>query len=105
MIDETAIVRELRAMRAEVAGLREHQENVNRVIIVLMARLGDPTHVTVEEAARIRGVSETTIRRQIRDGMYTLETIPGTKMTGIPLSQIYGRWIDLQTARKAMERE
>lgn len=92
-------------LRTEIRQLSSSYASANQIIIVLMSRLTHPEHVTVEEAARIRRVTQRQIRRQIAAGSLSLEIIPGTSESGIPLRQIHSGWIDIRTAKAALERE
>ena len=69
----------------------------------VLARVSDPTHVTINEAAQILGVNAKTIRRRIASGAYTLEGIPGTGKRGIPVEQITKGWVNAAILKKAKE--
>lgn len=93
----------LRALEQKIATVGRdvtHQREFNSVLIAVVAQHGDPTHLTVDAAARVKSVSRGTIRRRIASGEYTLETIPGTRQTGIPIEQIYSGWMPLRKARQ-----
>jgi len=83
----------------------DRQSQLVDVLITLVGRVSDPTHVTVEEAARLKNCSVKTIRRKIRRGDYTLEQVSGTRLFGIPIVEIYADWIDVRAARTARERQ
>lgn len=80
-------------------------EQLLELVPLLLAQVVDPTHLSIEGAARALHVSTKTIRRRIAAGTLTLEVIPGTRTSGIPIEQLFGEWIDLRTSRKAFERE
>ena len=81
-------------------------EKLMRVVILLVAQSADPTHLSIEAAARALGVSTKTIRRRIAAGSLTLETIPGSRRCGIRIDEIYdGWWVPLALARKLVEGE
>lgn len=80
-------------------------EQLLELVPLILAQVADPTHLSIEGAARALHVSPKTIRRRIAAGTLTLEAIPGTRVTGVPIMQLYAEWIDLRTARKAFERE
>jgi hypothetical protein len=81
-------------------------EKLMRVVILLVAQNADPTHLSIEAAARALGVSTKTIRRRIAAGSLTLETIPGSRRCGIRIDEIYdGWWVPLALARKLVEEE
>src|SRR3954454_19226776 len=81
-------------------------EQMLRILPVLVAQVADPTHLSIEGAARVLGVSTKTIRRRIASGGLTLETILGTRRTGIPVDQVYdGAWVPLALSRKLLEAE
>jgi excisionase family DNA binding protein len=88
----------------QLADAKTHQETTNSIVILLLARFGDCTHLSVREAANALGCSVPTVRRKIAAGTLTLETVPGMKEGGIPIEQLYARWIDIRAARAAMER-
>jgi hypothetical protein len=80
-------------------------EQILELVPLLLAQVVDPTHLSIEAAGRALHVSPKTIRRKIASGALTLEVIPGTRLSGVPIMQLYAEWIDLRTARKAFERE
>jgi hypothetical protein len=80
-------------------------EQILELVPLLLAQVVDPTHLSIDGAARALNVSPKTIRRRIAAGTLTLEVVPGTRVSGIPIMQLYAEWIDLRTARKAFERE
>lgn len=81
-------------------------EKLMRVVILLVAQNADPTHLSIESAARALGVSTKTIRRRIAAGSLTLETIPGSRRCGIRIDELYdGWWVPLALARKLVDDE
>jgi hypothetical protein len=74
---------------------------------LLVAQSTDPTHLSIEGAARALGVSVKTVRRRIAAGTLTLETIPGSNRRGIAIDAVYraGWWVPLAVARAAVEEE
>jgi hypothetical protein len=65
-------------------------EELLRLLPIILAAAGvDCTHVSCEAAARALGVSVKSVRRRIAAGSLTLETIPGTRKTGIRIEQVY----------------
>lgn len=81
-------------------------EKLMRVVLLLVAQSADPTHLSIEAAARALGVSTKTIRRRIAAGSLTLETIPGSRRCGIRIDELYdGWWIPLALARKLVDDE
>ena len=81
-------------------------EQMLRILPVLVAQTADPTHLSVEGAARVLGVSTKTIRRRIESGTLTLETIPGTRKTGVRVDEIYdGAWVPLTLSRRLLDEE
>jgi hypothetical protein len=81
-------------------------EQLLRIFPILIAQVADPTHLTIEGAARVLGVSTKTIRRRVASGTLALETIAGTRRTGIPVEQLYdGAWVPLALARKLLDEE
>lgn len=93
------------AVLADIAARVRHIEQVLELVPVLLAAHGDPTHLSVENTARVLGVSVRTIRRRIAAGDLVLETIPGTRTTGIPVTAIYSRWTPLHLSRESLMRE
>jgi hypothetical protein len=45
------------------------------------------------------------IRKLIARGALTLEIIPGTRHSGIPIEQVYPQWLPIAAARAALDRE
>jgi hypothetical protein len=80
-------------------------EQLLELVPLLLAQVTDPTHLSIEGAARALHVSTKTIRRRIKAGTLRLQVIPGTRVSAIEITQLYDEWIDLRTARKAFERE
>lgn len=80
-------------------------EQLLELVPLILAQVADPTHLSIEAAARALHVSTKTIRRRIAAGALSLEVVPGTRTSGVPITQLFGEWIDLHTARKAYERE
>jgi hypothetical protein len=73
---------------------------------LLIAQTGRCTsHLTVDMAALALGVSGKTIRRKIREKKLVLETIPGTRITGIRIDQLFRDWLPLELARRIAEDE
>jgi hypothetical protein len=80
-------------------------EKILELVPLLLAQVVDPTHLSIEDAARALHVSPKTIRRRIAAGTLTLEVIPGTRVSGISIMALYSEWVPLGTARMAFERE
>lgn len=80
-------------------------EQLLELLPLLLAQITDPTHLSVEAAARALGVSTKTIRRRISAGTLGLHTIAGTRRSGIAIDELFSQWVDLRTARRAFERE
>jgi hypothetical protein len=90
----------------DLVGRLDRIEQMLRILPILVAQTADPTHLSVEGAARVLGVSTKTIRRRIESGTLTLDTVPGTRRTGIPVEQVYaGSWVPLILARKLLDDE
>lgn len=113
-IRDTALGSRLQSLEGQVADLTdtvgqllEEIREERRLAAILIDRITDPTHLTIEELARYWDVSEVQIRRKINAGQLTLEVIPGTRRSGIPVREVRGRWIPIQKARRAaaLERE
>jgi len=81
-------------------------EQMLRILPILVAQTADPTHLSVEGAARVLGVSTKTIRRRVESGTLTLESIPGTRKTGVRVDEIYdGAWVPLALSRRLLDEE
>ena len=84
----------------------ERLADLLELVPILLAGAGvDPTHVSIDTTARLLGVSVPTIRRKIRLGQLPLEVVPGTKVSGIPITAVYEQWIPIRVARAALARE
>lgn len=93
--------RELAEIRSEIRRLRELFE----IIPLLLSHVTDVTHVSVPRAAELLGVSQKTIRRRIAAGLLSLDVVPGTRKSGVPLDQLYAGWISLARCKAALQRE
>lgn len=98
------------AGRASILEIDMHRricriEQLLELLPLLLAQVTDPTHLSIEGAARALGVSTKTIRRRISAGSLHLETIPETRRSGIAIDELFNQWIDLRTSRRAFERE
>jgi hypothetical protein len=82
-------------------------EELLRLLPIILAAAGvDSTHLSVEASARALGTSVKSVRRKIATGFLTLETIPGTRKTGIRIEQVYdGWWVPLSLSRRLIEDE
>jgi len=90
----------------DLYGRLDRIEQMLRILPILIAQTADPTHLSVEGAARVLGVSTKTIRRRIESGTLTLETIPGTRKTGVRVDEIYdGAWVPLALSRRLLDEE
>jgi excisionase family DNA binding protein len=90
----------------DLYGRLDRIEQMLRILPILVAQTADPTHLTVEGAARVLGISTKTVRRRIHSGTLTLETVAGTRRTGIPVEQVYaGVWVPLTLSRKLLDEE
>lgn len=78
--------------------------NLKTVVEILASRTFT-THLTIPEVARARGISASQVRRLIRRGMLTLEIIPLTKISGVPIGEVFPAWIPVQQARSARQKE
>jgi len=95
----------IRELQLQVAAMAKERRLEQAIVLALLAQHGDPTHLTVKRAAELRRCSEKTIRRAIDRGTYTLEQIPGTKESGIPIEQLYAGWTPVGAVRQAIARE
>lgn len=80
-------------------------EQLLELLPILLVAQVDPTHVSIDSAAKIVGVGTKTIRRRIRDRKLRLDLYVGTRRTGIPIEQVVDGWLDLRVARAALARE
>lgn len=93
---------------ARVIAMESHLAALTAILTMLMARIG-ATHLTIAEAGALRKRltgrgSVSSIRKLIARGRLTLEVIPGTRTSGIPIEQIYPQWLPIAAARAALER-
>jgi excisionase family DNA binding protein len=100
---EERTIRLEQQLAAAIAEMSKATAIAGHVTQLALARIGG--HFTVDEAAIALDVSARTIKRKINAGEMTLEQIPGTRVFGIPASEIFGRWTPAIVARKAAERE
>jgi hypothetical protein len=89
--------------------METHFATLIALLSMLLARVG-VTHLTIPEAAALRKHmtgrgSVAGIRKLIARGQLTLEVIPGTRTSGIPIEQVYPQWLPIAAARAAFERE
>jgi hypothetical protein len=111
---------DLRSVEPEPASGNENAAALLRLILVNVERLAQlfslvplliaqtgrcTSHLTVEMAALALGVSTKTIRRRIREKKLVLETIPGTRVSGIRIDQLFRDWLPIELARRIAEDE
>ena len=89
--------------------METHFATLIALLSMLLARVGI-THLTISEAAALRKHltgrgSVAGIRKLIARGALTLEIIPGTRHSGIPIEQVYPQWLPIAAARAALDRE
>jgi len=80
-------------------------EQILELLPILLVAQANPTHVSIESAATILGVSTKTIRRRVRQKELRLDVLVGTRRTGIPIEQLVEGWLDLRVAKAALARE
>ncbi|HKR66079.1 MAG TPA: hypothetical protein VJZ00_20270 [Thermoanaerobaculia bacterium] len=80
-------------------------EQLLELLPILLVAQTDPTHVSIDSAAKIFGVGTKTIRRRIQARKLRLDVYVGTRRTGIPIEQVVDGWLDLRVARAALARE
>ena len=80
-------------------------EQLLELLPVLLIAQVDPTHLSIDSAAKIVGVSTKTIRRRIRARKLQLDVYAETRRSGIPIEQVVDGWLDLRVARAALARE
>lgn len=80
-------------------------EKLLELLPILLIAQADPTHVSIDGAAKILGVSTKTVRRRVREGHLRLDVLVGTRRTGIPIEQLEEGWLDLRVAKTALARE
>jgi len=81
-------------------------EHLLALVPLLLAQSVDSTHLTIEAAARLVGVSTKKIRRRIANGTLTYELIPSTRRHGIPVEALYtGWWIPVSVAKSIIDEE
>jgi hypothetical protein len=91
-----------RQFGAAISQLEQATERAERLTQRALARLGG--HFTIDETAIELRVSVRTVKSRIRNGDFTLEQIPSTKVFGIPAEQVFA-WAPARTLRKAAQRE
>lgn len=103
----SAVVNEARLLAAieEIGRRLARVEQLLELVPVLVAAHGDPTHVSVSDAARILRVSVRTIRRKIARGELRLDVVADGRKTGIAIEQLYEQWIPLGVSKQSYERE
>lgn len=89
---------------SSVETLKVQQAQMLRLFEVFAHRLTDPTHLTIPEFAKLKGVSEKTVRNWISAGKIICEVIPGTKKSGIPVEEAHAGWIDRNVVHAAKAR-
>ena len=80
-------------------------ENLLELLPILLVAQAHPTHVSIDGAAKILGLSTKTIRRRIKSRQLTLEVLVGTRKTGIRIEQLAEGWLDVRIAKAALARE
>ena len=80
-------------------------EQLLELLPILLVAQVDPTHLSIDSAAKIVGVSTKTIRRRIKARKLRLDVYVGTRHTGVPIEQVVDGWLDLRVARAALARE
>lgn len=84
----------------------ERLERLFAFVPLLIAQTGRCTsHLTVDMAGLALGVSGKTIRRRIREKKLVLETIPGTRLSGIRIDQLFRDWLPIELARRIADDE
>lgn len=81
---------------------------IEAVAMILLARVGDPTRLTVKEAAaleeRLHGKgSVASVRRKVREGKYHLQKRDGEKEARIPVDEIYGEYLPIDEWRSDLD--
>jgi hypothetical protein len=85
--------------------IADDQERLLALCITMLGRTTDPTHLSIEEVARIERVSLKTVRNRISSGHFDLQAIPGTRRMGIPVEQVFARWMSIALAKDVLRRE
>lgn len=89
----------------QLASLNQRMARIEQLLellpILLIAQV-DPTHLSIDSAAKIVGVSTKTIRRRIKGRRLRLDVYVGTRHTGVPIEQVVDGWLDLRVARAAL---
>jgi len=82
----------------QVSRMADDFDQLSAIYTVMLSRIMDPTHLTVAEVARIKGVCTKTVRNWISEGKLTREVVPGTRQSGIPIREVFSGWIDAERA-------
>ena len=83
----------------QVKGMAEGLEQAVAISTLLLSRRLDPTHLSVPEAAKFKGVSDKTIRNWLAEGKLTREIVPGTRQSGIPVGELFEGWMDARRVK------
>ena len=104
--EQTAADARMAALLQIMLSKVERLERLFTFVPLLIAQTGRCTsHLTVDMAALALGVSGKTIRRRIREKKLVLETIPGTRVTGIRIEQLFRDWLPIELARRIADDE
>lgn len=73
--------------------LVRQQDEMIELFRVLSSRLTDASHLTVAEVAKLRNVTERTVRSWIARGIFELEAIPHSRESGIRTEAVFNAWL------------
>ena len=79
--------------------MRKHSDNGRNDYLASLALAliaPDATHVTIARAAAMRGESIASLRQRAAAGEITIEPIPGSGADGVPIAQIFPRWLAMR---------
>lgn len=81
---------------------------IEAVAMLLLSRVGDPTRLTVKEAAALEEKllgkgSVASVRSKIRAGKYHLQKRDGEKEARIPVEEVYGDYLPIDDWRALLE--
>lgn len=89
---------------SQLKRLADDQKELVRVCATMLSRTTDPSHLTVAEVARLRRVTERTVRNWIAQGLLTLEVVPGTRISGIKTEQVFSVWLPSRVVKQSLPR-
>ena len=94
---------EIRRVASALDALMHDVSGIFAIVCVLLGRFTDVSHMSIEEVARVKHVTEKTVRNWIADGKLTREIIPGTRKSGVPTGEVFSGWIEADRADEILQ--